>query len=150
MTFPFRFRKRRNNNVFDDFFNDPFFGIGQTINFTAKSNSLKINVQPLPSVNVPDSFNGAVGNFSMDSQIDKKQIKTNEPVTLKITINGAGNISLLDMPEIELPAGFEKYDPKVNEQITRTGRISGKKTAEYLIVPRDAGKKEIPPVKFLL
>lgn len=141
-------KKRRNNNVFDDFFNDPFFGIGQTIDFTAKSNSLKINVQPLPSVNVPDSFNGAVGNFSMDSQIDKKQTKTNEPVTLKITINGTGNISLLDMPGIELPAGFEKYDPKVNEQITRTGRISGKKTAEYLIVPRDAGKKDIPSVKF--
>jgi hypothetical protein len=141
-------KKRRNNNVFDDFFNDPFFGMGQTIDFTAKSNSLKINVQPLPSANVPDSFNGAVGNFSMDSQIDKKQTKTNEPITLKITINGTGNISLLDMPEIKLPAGFEKYDPKVNEQITRTGKISGKKTAEYLIVPRDAGKKEIPPVKF--
>ena len=141
-------KKRRSNNVFDDFFNDPFFGIGQTIDFTAKSNSLKISVQPLPSANTPDSFRGAVGDFSMDSRIDKKETKTNEPVTLKITINGTGNISLLDMPEIKLPAGFEKYEPKVNEQINRSGRISGKKTAEYLIVPRDAGKKEIPPVKF--
>lgn len=141
-------RKKRSNNVFDDFFNDPFFGIGQTVNFTARSNSLKINVKPLPSANVPDSYNGAVGSFSMASQIDKKQTKTNEPVTLKITISGTGNISLLDMPEIKLPAGFEKYEPKVNEQITRNGKISGKKTAEYLIVPRDAGKKEVPPVKF--
>ena len=109
---------------------------------------MKINVQPLPSKDVPDSFNGAVGNFSMDSQIDKKQIKTNEPVTLKIAINGTGNISLLEMPEIKLPAGFEKYEPKVNEQINRSGIISGKKSAEYLIVPRDAGRKEIPQVKF--
>ncbi len=140
--------KRRSNNVFDDFFNDPFFGIGQTVNYTAKSNSLKINVQPLPSNDVPESFNGAVGSFSMNSQIDKKQTKTNEPVTLKLSINGTGNISLLDMPEISLPAGFEKYEPKVNEQINRNGVISGKKTAEYLIVPRDAGKKEIPPIKF--
>ncbi len=141
-------KKRRSNNAFDDFFNDPFFGIGQTIDFTAKSNSLKINVEPLPSDNVPDSFNGAVGNFSIDSQIDKDQTKTNEPVTLKLTISGTGNISLLDMPELKLPAGFEKYEPKVNEQINRSQRISGKKTAEYLIVPRDAGKKEIPPIKF--
>jgi hypothetical protein len=141
-------KKRKSNNVFDDFFNDPFFGVGETIDFTAKSNSLKINVQPLPASGVPDSFNGAVGNFSMDTQIDKRETKTNEPVTLKIIINGTGNIRLLDMPEIKLPAGFEKYEPKVNEQINRTGRISGRKSAEYLIVPRDAGKKEIPPVRF--
>jgi hypothetical protein len=141
-------KKRKSNNVFDDFFNDPFFGIGQTVDFTAKSNSLKIKVQPLPSANVPESFNGAVGDFSMDSQIDKRSTKTNEPVTMKLTISGTGNISLLEMPKINLPAGFEQYEPKVNEQVNRTGRISGKKTAEYLIVPRDAGKKEIPPVKF--
>ena len=141
-------KKRKSNNVFDDFFNDPFFGIGQTVDFTAKSNSLKIKVQPLPSANVPESFNGAVGDFSMDSQIDKRSTKTNEPVTMKLTISGTGNISLLEMPKINLPAGFEQSEPKVNEQVNRTGRISGKKTAEYLIVPRDAGKKEIPPVKF--
>ena len=141
-------KKRRSNNVFDDFFNDPFFGVGQTIDFTAKSNSLKIKVQPLPSASVPDSFNGAVGEFSMDSQINKRSTKTNEPVTMKLTLSGTGNISLLDMPKINLPAGFEQYEPKVNEQVNRSGRISGKKTAEYLIVPRDAGKKEIPPVKF--
>ncbi len=141
-------KKRRSNNVFDDFFNDPFFGIGQTVDFTAKSNSLKINVQPLPSANVPDSFNGAVGNFSMHSQVDKKSTRTNEPVTLKLTISGTGNISLLEMPKINLPAGFEQYEPKVNEQVNRIGNISGNKTAEYLIVPRDAGKKEIPPLKF--
>jgi BatD DUF11 like domain len=141
-------KKRRSNNVFDDFFNDPFFGVGETINYTAKSNSVKIDVQPLPQSDVPDSYNGAVGSFSMNSQIDKKQTKTNEPVTLKISISGIGNISLLEMPEIKLPAGFEKYEPKINQQIDRSGRISGKKSGEYLIVPRDAGKKEIPPVKF--
>lgn len=145
---PVQVQKKRSNNVFDDFFNDPFFGMGETINYTAKSNSLKISVVPLPSNGVPDSFNGSVGSFSMNSQIDKRQTKTNEPVTLKLTIDGTGNISLLDMPEIQLPAGFEKYEPKVEEQINRTGKISGKKTAEYLVVPRDAGRKEIPPVKF--
>ncbi|HSD63802.1 MAG TPA: BatD family protein [Ignavibacteriaceae bacterium] len=145
---PVQVQKKRSNNVFDDFFNDPFFGLGETIHYTAKSNSLKINVTALPSNGAPDSFDGAVGSFSLNSQIDKNKTKTNEPVTLKLSIEGTGNISLLDMPEINLPAGFEKYEPKVNEQINRTGKISGKKTAEYLIVPRDAGKKEIPPVKF--
>ena len=52
------------------------------------------------------------------------------------------------MPEINLPSGFDKYDPKTSEQINRTGRINGTKTFEYLIVPRSPGKKEIPPVQF--
>ena len=67
---------------------------------------------------------------------------------MKINISGSGNIQLLNMPEINLPSGFDKYDPKTSDQINRTGRVNGTKTFEYLIVPRDAGKKEIPPIQF--
>jgi hypothetical protein len=52
------------------------------------------------------------------------------------------------LPEINLPNGFEKYEPKTNSNINRTGKISGTKTAEYLIVPRTPGKKVIPPIEF--
>ena len=58
-------KKRSSNNFFDDFFNDPF-GSSQVYNYDAKSNSVKIDVLPLPSANVPKLFNGAVGNFSFE------------------------------------------------------------------------------------
>ena len=79
---PVQIRKKRksNGNFFDDFFNDPFFDTGQTVNYLAKSNTIKLKVLPLPSANVPPSFNGAVGNFSMTSHLDKSETKTNEPV----------------------------------------------------------------------
>jgi hypothetical protein len=141
-------KKKSGNSLFDDFFNDPFFNSVQNVNYNAKSNTIKLHVSSLPSQNVPKSYNGAVGDFSLNSQISSTKTKANDPVTLKINISGSGNIQLLNMPEINLPPGFDKYDPKTSEQINRTGRINGTKTFEYLIVPRAPGKKEIPPVQF--
>lgn len=141
-------KKRRSNNPFDDFFNDPFFSKPEVVEYNAVSNTIKINVLPLPSNNVPASFTGAVGEFTMKVDVDKSKVKTNEPVALKIKISGTGNIKLLTLPEFEIPAGFEKYDPKVDEDLNKAGKISGNKNAEYLLIPRFAGKKEIPPVSF--
>ena len=146
---PVQIQKKRKsgNSVFDDFFNDPFFGNAETVQFNAKSNTVKVNVMPLPE-NKPESFKGAVGQFTLTSELNKNSTKTNEPLSLKLNISGTGNVSLLNVPEINLPSGMEKYDPKSTDQINRQGRISGKKSIEYLIVPRNSGKKEIPPVKF--
>lgn len=141
-------KQRRRGDIFDEFFNDPFFNQAQTVEYKATSNVLKINVQPLPSENIPSSFTGAVGSFTLDATIDKNSIKANEPVTLKYTISGTGNIKLTDIPGLQLPAGFEKYEPKVSEQISRQSRISGRKTIEYLVVPRIQGEKEIPSIEF--
>ncbi len=147
---PVQIRKKRksNGNFFDDFFNDPFFDTGQTVNYTAKSNTIKLNVLPLPSTNVPPSFNGAVGKYSMTSSLDKSETKTNDPVTIKLDISGTGNIKLLNIPEVKLPTGMEKYDPQVKQDITRKDVVSGKMDIEYLIVPRIAGTKSIPPIEF--
>ena len=145
--------KRSGGNIFDQFFNDPFFNNFQTVNYTAKSNTIKLHVIPLPAQDVPKSFNGAVGDYSISSLLAGSEsgsasAKTNEPLTLKINISGKGNIQLLNMPEINLPDGLDKYEPKTSEQIDRTGTISGTKTFEYLIIPRVAGTKEIPPTQF--
>lgn len=140
-------KKKKSNNMWDDFFGDPF-GRAEIIQYSAKSNTLKVDVMPLPENNKPASFNGAVGKFDFKASLDKSTTKTNEPITLKLKISGTGNIKLLDFPQFELPNGVEKYDPKVNEQINRTGVISGFKEGEYLLIPRIAGSREIPPIEF--
>lgn len=147
---PVQIQKKRKsgNSIFDDFFNDPFFGVGETVEYTAKSNTLKINVLPLPEKNKPVSFAGAVGQFQLSSSIDKNITKTNEPVSVKLNISGSGNIQLLNIPEVELPTGLEKYEPKTDEQVNRANRVNGIKKIEYLLVPRNPGKKEIPPINF--
>lgn len=141
-------KKRGTGNIFDDFFDDPFFGRRETYEYTAKSNIIKITSLDLPQGNIPSSFNGAVGEFNLDAKLDKAQVKANEPIALKLEINGTGNLQLINIPEVKLPPGFEKYEPKVSEQINRSNKISGKKTIDYLLVPRIVGKMEIAPVEF--
>ncbi|MDY0081820.1 MAG: BatD family protein [Ignavibacteriaceae bacterium] len=148
LTIPIQIQKKKNpQNIWDDFFGDPF-GRSEIVQYPAKSNTLKIDVIPLPQSNKPDSFRGAVGKYNFTASIDKHKTKTNEPVTLKFEITGSGNIKLLELPQFELPNGVEKYDPKINEQIRRSGTISGSKTAEYLLIPRIAGVREIPEIEF--
>ncbi|HCV42844.1 MAG TPA: protein BatD, partial [Bacteroidetes bacterium] len=103
----------RSLDPFDAFFRDPF---GRTVTYKVKSDPLKIKVDPLPS-GAPMDFKGAVGKFTMNTSVDRKTTKTNEPVTLKVTITGTGNIKVLEVPEIELPKDFEQYTPKVSDNI---------------------------------
>ena len=140
-------RKRKSNNPFDDFFDDPFFGRTESVEYTAKSNTVKVKVLPLPQTPLT-SFTGAVGDYSLQTSIDKKNVKQNEPITFKVILSGEGNINLLDMPELQIPNGFEKYEPKISANVSRGGVINGKKSFEMLIIPRVSGSFEIPPMHF--
>jgi len=140
--------RKKSNDPFDSFFNDPFFSRMQTAEQDFKSNSLTVTVDPLPG-NAPTGFSGAVGRFTFTANVDKREVKTGDPVTLKLTISGSGNVKLLTPPKPTLPTDFEAYDPKISEEITRDGGvIRGKKTAEYLVIPRNAGERVIEPISF--
>ena len=110
--------------------------------------TLTINVSPLP--NKPEGFSGAVGKFSLSSNISTKEVDANEAVTLKISVKGSGNMKLIATPEVPFPKDFETYDAKVNDnfQLTRSGLV-GTKDFEYLFVPRHAGTYEIPAANFI-
>jgi hypothetical protein len=140
--------RKKTNDPFDSFFNDPFFSRTQTVEQDIKTNALSVTVDPLPG-SPPAGFTGAVGRFTFAASVDKREVKTGDPVTLKITISGTGNVKLLTPPKPELPADFEAYDPKISEEVTRDGGvIRGKKTAEYLVIPRNAGDRAIEPITF--
>lgn len=131
---------------FDAFFNggNSFTEVKKTI-FTPK---LSINVKALPA-NKPASFSGGVGEFNLSASLDKSDVKTNEAVTLKLTISGTGNLKLISNPKIEFPSDFETYDPKVDNDfhVTNSG-LSGTKVIEYLAIPRHPGAYKIPSVEF--
>jgi oxygen tolerance protein BatD len=141
--------RRRSNDIFDQFFNDPFFGNAQTVNHKVRSEPVSINVLPLPSANVPNGFNGAVGKYTVETWLDKRQTKTNEPVTLKVKISGRGNLKLLEPPAVTVPPDIERYDPKISDNIAHQGdEIAGSRTFEYLLLPRRAGELKIPSFSY--
>jgi len=145
--------QKRRRSIFDDLFDDPFFGgFGsyKDIKKTIKSNSVKIKVKPLPTINKPQNFNGAVGKYALKATLDKTETKSNEPLTLNIKISGEGNLKLIESPMIdELPADFETYEPKIIEKMVKgSSKIKGTKTFEYLLIPRRGGEYKLPPITF--
>lgn len=132
------------DDPFDAFFNG---GGYQEVKKKIVTPKLTINVQPLPAK--PANFSGGVGEFTLASSINAKDVKTNDAVTIKLTISGSGNMKLISTPEVKFPEDFEVYDPKVtnNFEASRAG-LSGTQTIEYLAIPRHAGNFTIPPVEF--
>ena len=97
----------------------------------------------------PNNFYGGVGNFNISSNLNSENVTTNDAVTLKVTISGAGNIRLIRNPELELPADFEVYDPRATDNVqTSNSGVSGTKTIEYLFQPRFEGDYTIPAISF--
>ncbi len=133
--------RQQSRDPFDQFFNNPFFNNSvQDIPIKLKSDPIKINVKELPD-GAPTTFNGAVGRFSMEASLDKKETKAHDAVTLKIKVTGKGNLKLIDPPKIDFPPDFETYDPKVTANVTTSATgVSGSKTFEYLVIPRNGGE----------
>lgn len=130
---------------------DAFFNGGSNYVEIKKSLStpkITINVNPLPA-GKPANFSGGVGEFSISSSLNAKELKTNDAVTIKLIISGTGNLKLLSTPEIKFPEDFEVFDPKVNNKVRLTQEgLSGSKVIEYLAIPRHPGTYKIPSVSF--
>lgn len=137
---------RTSMDPFDMFFNggSQYVEVKKTLNTPA----LKLKVENLPS-GKPEGFSGGVGEFNIKSSLSASEVKANEAVTMRLTISGVGNMKLLKTPEVNFPADFEVYDPKVDNNFSvKSNGLSGNKIIEYLVIPRHTGTFTIPSVKF--
>ena len=137
--------QNRNVDPFEAFFNG---GSGYVeVKKEIKAPGLTITVDPLPAR--PTNFSGGVGTFSLSAQLDKTEVKANNPVNLRIVVSGSGNLKLIKQPVVNLPKDFDQYDAKIEDKTKlTTNGIEGSMVYDMLIVPRHQGKYDIPPVEF--
>jgi len=140
--------RSRSRDPFADFFDDSFFFGGKTVRRQIRSKPISIEVTPFPEAGKPAGFSGLTGRFRISATADKRDVKTNEAVTYKVVVEGDGNIRQIPAPEIVFPSDFEVYPPKTSETVTRSGAgISGRRTFEYVLIPRAAGDETLQPVR---
>jgi hypothetical protein len=137
--------RRNRRSMFDDFFRR---GNYKDFTYYPTSGASKINVKPLPTP-IPDDYIGAVGDIKLKAWMDNPNTRVNEPVTLKIEVSGSGNLKLIDPMELKLPKDIETYEPKINDNMRiSAGGYTGKRTFEYLLIPRHSGKYKLYPMGF--
>ncbi len=137
--------RARSRSLFDSFFDRP----GRTIETSLKTKAVRFRIKPLPGKGKPRDFKGAVGRYSLDVSVDKQEAAVNNAVALKIVLKGRGNIKLVELPVPDIPQDIERYDPKVQTRVDKkNNRVSGLKSAEYILIPRLPGRFTIKPLSF--
>ena len=127
---------------------EEFYGSYTNVTKTLNAPGTTIHVSSLPR-GQPAGFSSGVGQFSIQSSISSQDITTNDAVTIRLTIQGTGNMKLVKTPAVDWPEGFEVYDPKVQNNFkSTTAGVSGTKSIEYLAIARAAGDYTIPPISF--
>lgn len=112
------------------------------------SQSLSLQVRPLPA-SPPNSFDGAVGQFSLSVSADADSVRVGDPVSLRIRVQGTGNLNTLSAPGLSVPSALHASEPTVETDVERNGeRIRGTKTFTYTLVPRTDGRHALSPIVF--
>jgi BatD DUF11 like domain len=137
--------RRNRRSLFDSFFEPS----GRSVRKKVSTKKIVLNISPLPQEGQPKDFDGAVGSYRFDVKINKRESQVNEATTLKIMLSGSGNIKLVKLPEAIIPPDIEQYAPKLRSNISKkSGKITGSKSAEYLLIPRVPGTFKIKPITF--
>lgn len=135
-------RRSGSGSIFDEFFGNDYVTTRQRV--STRSNT--IHVSPLPS-GAPASFSGGVGDFRISARISKDSLKTHDAASLILTVQGKGNIALLETPKVNFPPDFEVYDVKTSVNTDKSG-TSGSKTFEIPFIPRSPGEFSIGPIDY--
>jgi len=108
------------------------------------SDVIKLDVKSLPEIERAQNI-GAVGKFNIDRSLNTDNVLTGETIEIITTIEGTGNIPLINPPEYQLPEGFEIYDPEDQLNVNRNGKqIAGTRTFTNVLVARKAGNFTVP------
>lgn len=108
---------------------------------------LLVALEP-PAANRPPGYRGAVGRLSLTAQLDSHAGRVGDPLTLTVSVDGVGNVSLLPRPELSIAwadvvAGGERVKLDSAAVLLR-----GRKDFVWLVTPRRAGTLRVPPVRY--
>ena len=134
--------QRRNRNSLADIFNNDFFGSRyRKIKYNLHATLKNKTVESLPEMPSGSYFLGLVGEWSINTTISTPDLKSGDPITLKVNVTGRGTLDTLNAPELKIP-GFTVYPPEIKKDvISPTGRSRAE--VRYALIPLEKGPVNI-------
>ncbi len=115
---------------------------------TLRSETLFLVVLPMPAAGRPDDWAGAVGEWRARLRVDSRSGRVGNAIVVTMRVEGRGNIALLPRPRLSVGwASMVAADERVEFDSTPS-TLGGAKEFDWLVTPRQAGKRSIPPQRF--
>ncbi|GAB4318630.1 MAG: hypothetical protein Kow0074_07930 [Candidatus Zixiibacteriota bacterium] len=127
-------------------FDDDFLGIfdrGKILELS--TDPVNVTVLPFPEQGQPEDFSGLVGSFTLTAALDTTTVTVGDPLTVRLTISGEGNIESAPMPSFDTLADLRTFSAGSQQKVSTEGyKISGTKTYEQVFVPQRPGTYRLP------
>jgi hypothetical protein len=151
LTVKIRTRPKR-ESALDDRFGDPFwqnlFGTTVPKDITVTSPPQELRVLELPAEGRPPDFHGAIGTFSITSDISPAKADVGDPLTLRMRVTGSGNFDRVDSTMLEHVDRWKTYPPKSSFNTSDPIGFNGMKTFEQPVIASEPGAQQLPGLSF--
>ena len=109
---------------------------------------VEVDVQPLPTP-PPANFMGAVGSFSISSEISALEIGADSQIKLDVSLSGSGNIDLIPNPFWPTLDGWRLFEnDKRANSVLRDNQIIGRIDYSYSLIPTKSGTLTVPSLEY--
>lgn len=110
-----------------------------------KASVRPLEVRALPLADQPATFSGAVGRFDLAASVSSARAHVSEPITLKVAVEGTGDLDRVDLAGVAGSDDWKAYPPKVT-RVPATARSAERKLFEQVLVPLRGGDVTVPAV----
>ena len=117
---------------------DPFgsFGLGREARVkSVSSDSIKVEVRPLPEEGKTADFTGLVGKHDFELNINSSRLIVNEPLEVKLTVTGGGALENMEAPTILKQEYLEEFESNGDLKIMSADQAI--KVFDYTFLPKD-------------
>ncbi len=120
-----------------------FSFVGQRIH--RKGNVLMVKVKTLPK----GGTTANVGRWRLSTEVSQTKIALGEPVQVKVSLEGRGNLKNAAVPPLVGPPSLKVYEPQTSDRLTSVkGALGGKRTMEYVVLAQQTGTFTLPGLTF--
>ncbi|MDQ3263326.1 MAG: BatD family protein [Myxococcota bacterium] len=114
-----------------------------------KSNPLTLTIKPLPASGKPAGFSANnVGQWRVNTEVTETRIALGQPTTVRVILEGQGNLKNVSLPPLVVPSGLRAFDPTTTDRLSSRGEMGGRRVQEYLVMPQQTGSFTLPGLAF--
>lgn len=141
--------QRRSQGFPQSLFDDDFFGTTYTRTpLRVFSNTIELDIRPIPPAPEGKVFSGAIGKFGFTVEASPTELTAGDPITLTLKVTGTGNFDRVFHDGLTASDGWKIYSPQSTFTPSEKMPLSGEKVFRQAIIPTDPRIPTIPSLSF--